>query len=136
MPFFSGGDGSPSNTKTPGLRPTSTPSGILVHPAIWPQRTLAENWGLCPFRGGGAGSASNTMWPGRGHLHAKFHLDPSKRLTTIHQRHRQTGQTITNGRPKTLKRTFAHHNNYSNLNCTSLKSEAINIVFPISSNKK
>jgi len=27
-------------------------SGILVHPAIWPQRALAENWGLCPFRGG------------------------------------------------------------------------------------
>ena len=26
----------------------------LIHPAVWPQRTLAENWGgLCPFRGGG-----------------------------------------------------------------------------------
>ena len=25
--------------------------------------------------------------------HAKFHLDPSNRLATIHQRHRQTGQT-------------------------------------------
>ena len=24
---------------------TSIPSGILVHPAVWPQRTLAENWG-------------------------------------------------------------------------------------------
>ena len=31
---------------------------------IWPQRTLAENWGLCTFRGGGAGSPSNTPWPG------------------------------------------------------------------------
>jgi len=27
------------------------------------------------------------------YLHAKFHLDPSNRLTTIHQRYRQTGQT-------------------------------------------
>jgi len=29
---------------------------------------------------------------GRGLLHAKFHLDLSKRLATRHQRHRQTGQ--------------------------------------------
>ena len=36
-------------------------SGILVHPAVWPQRTLAENWGLRPFRGGGAGSPSNNV---------------------------------------------------------------------------
>jgi len=28
---------------------------ILVHPAVWSQRTLAENWGLCPFRGGELG---------------------------------------------------------------------------------
>jgi len=27
------------------------------------------------------------------YLHAKFHLDPSNRLATIHQRYRQTGQT-------------------------------------------
>jgi len=27
------------------------------------------------------------------YLHAKFRLDPSNRLATIHQRHRQTGQT-------------------------------------------
>ena len=27
------------------------------------------------------------------YLRAKFHLDPSNRLATIHQRHRQTGQT-------------------------------------------
>jgi len=26
------------------------------------------------------------------YLHAKFRLDPSNRLATIHQRHRQTGQ--------------------------------------------
>jgi len=38
-------------TKSPGPRPTSVPSVILIHPAVWPQRTWAENWGLCPFWG-------------------------------------------------------------------------------------
>ena len=27
------------------------------------------------------------------YLHAKFHLDPSKRLATVHQRYRQTDRT-------------------------------------------
>jgi len=38
VPLF-GGDGSPSNTTWPGPRPTSIPSGILNHPAVWPQYT-------------------------------------------------------------------------------------------------
>ena len=45
------------------------------------------------------------------YLHAKFHLEPSNRLATIHQRHRQTdrqtGQTdrhSTNDRPITAHR--------------------------------
>jgi len=54
-PFFWG---SPSNTKSPGPRSTSIPSGILVHPAVWPQRTWAENWRLCPFSGGGLSAVS------------------------------------------------------------------------------
>ena len=33
----------------PGSRPTSIPSGILVRPTVWPQRTLAENWGAVPI---------------------------------------------------------------------------------------
>jgi len=49
------------HTVSPGPRSTSIPSGVLVHPAIWPERTLAENWGLCPFGRGGAGSSFNTM---------------------------------------------------------------------------
>jgi len=53
--------GFPSNTKSPGPRPAYITSGILVHQAVWPQRSFAENWGLCPFRGRGAGSPSNTM---------------------------------------------------------------------------
>jgi len=60
---FLGGVGSPSNTQSPGPRSTSIPGGILVHSAVWRQRTWAENWGLCPFTGGGAGSPSNTMSP-------------------------------------------------------------------------
>ena len=39
------GAGSPSNIKSPGLRPTSIPSGILIHAAIWPQQIWAENCG-------------------------------------------------------------------------------------------
>ena len=31
--------GSPSNTMPPGPRPTSVRSGILIHPAVWPQYT-------------------------------------------------------------------------------------------------
>ena len=29
--------GSPSNTISPGPRPTSVPSGILIHSTVWPQ---------------------------------------------------------------------------------------------------
>jgi len=36
---FRGGAGSPSNTMWPGPRPTSVPSGILIHPTVWPQYT-------------------------------------------------------------------------------------------------
>jgi len=33
---------------------TFIPSGILIHPAVWPQQTWAEKWGLlCPFFLGG-----------------------------------------------------------------------------------
>ena len=32
-----GGAGFPSNTVWLGLRPTSLPSGILIHPTVWPQ---------------------------------------------------------------------------------------------------
>jgi len=66
VPFFSaGGAGSPSNPNTMSLgpRPTSLPSGILIHPAIWPQQISAENGGLCPFGGRGAGFPTSTLWP-------------------------------------------------------------------------
>jgi len=53
FPFGEGGAGSPSNTMLLGLRPTSLPNGILIHPAIWPQQIWAENWGLRPLLGEG-----------------------------------------------------------------------------------
>jgi len=62
--LFPGVAASPSNTKSPWPRPTSIANGILVHPAVWPQQTMAKNWGLCPFRPRGAreaGFPSNTM---------------------------------------------------------------------------
>ena len=50
-PFEEGG-WVPSKTKSPGLRPSSTPSAILIHPAVRPQQTWAENWeGLCSLFG-------------------------------------------------------------------------------------
>jgi len=64
LPLYQVGGGAqyPSITTSPGPRSTSLPSGILIHPAVWPQQTWAENRGwLCPF--GGAGSSSNTMCP-------------------------------------------------------------------------
>jgi len=33
-----GAAGSPSNTESPGLRPTFVPSAILIHPAVWRNR--------------------------------------------------------------------------------------------------
>jgi len=47
--------GSPPNTMSPGLRPTSVLSGILIHPAVWPVATMTwagNGWDYCaPFRG-------------------------------------------------------------------------------------
>ena len=64
MPCSRGEAGSPSNTKSPGPRPSSIPSDILIHAAVWPQQIWAKNWGAVPLWGEGAGSPSNTMWPG------------------------------------------------------------------------
>jgi len=55
VPPFCGGTGSPSNTKSPGPRPTYTPSGILIH------QPLGHN-GHGPQIGGGC--PHQTLWPG------------------------------------------------------------------------
>jgi len=60
VPLSEGEAGSPSNTMSPWPRPTSVPSGILIHLTVWRQQTRAENWrAVPPF--GGAGSLSNRM---------------------------------------------------------------------------
>ena len=77
---------------SPGPRPTSIPSGILIQPAVWPQQTWAENWGLCPFEEA-SWVPSNSVAGDEAYLRANFYPDPSNRLVTIHQCHRQTDRT-------------------------------------------
>jgi len=123
--FFWGGAGFPSNTMSPGPRPTSVPSGILIHPAVWPQYTWAEVWG-CTL-GGRAGSPSNTsVARGEAYFHAKSHLDPSNRVVTIYQRYRQDGtdrqtdrqrfdnigRTVLQTVPKNARRIQGHVTNF------------------------
>jgi len=43
----------------PGPRSTSVPSGVLIHPAVWPQQTWTETGGTVPLLGGAA-TPSNT----------------------------------------------------------------------------
>ena len=103
--------GSPSNTMSPGSRPTSLPSGILIHPAVWPQQ-MGRKLGL-RFGGGVAGFLPNTMWP-----RPRLTFVPSFTLATIHQVSNRTdtqtrqrrANRFTNGRPKmsTLYRPTRH----------------------------
>ena len=110
-PFSGRGEGSPSKTKLLASRPTSIPSGILIHPTIWPQQIWAENWGAVPLWGRWSWvPIQHNVARAEAYLHAKFHL-PSNRLATIHQRYRQTDRQttvryhrvnrFTNGCPKT-----------------------------------
>jgi len=49
VPLWRRGAGSPSDAMLLGPKPTSASSGILIHPAVWPQQTWAENWGCAPL---------------------------------------------------------------------------------------
>jgi len=68
--------------------------------ASWSMQPFGRNrygpkigWGLCPFGEGELGPHLTQWGQGRGlYLHAKFHLDPSKRLATVYERHRQDRQ--------------------------------------------
>jgi len=54
----------------------------------------AEKWGLpCPFPWGSCVPIQHNVAWAEAHLYTKWHRNPSNRLTTIHQRHRYTGQT-------------------------------------------
>ena len=80
-------------------------SGVQVE--SWSMQSLAatdmgRKLGVCPYGRGGVGSPSNNVARADVYLHAKFHLDPSNRLATIHQRYRQTDMTyrqIAQGEP-------------------------------------
>jgi len=118
--FFSegggGGAGSPSNTMSHGLRPTTVPSSILIHPAVWPQRTWAKNWGLCPFweswvpiphltqygQGWGLPPCQGSFWS----IQPFGHNKPTSQTDTTDRQDNGpiaygTGNRFTNGRPKT-----------------------------------
>jgi len=97
-PLFLRGAGSSSYTMWPGPRPLSLPSGMLIHPAVCPQQTWAENWGHIYFFfwGGGDGSPSNTMCPGPGLPQcqvASWSIQPSGHNTPTSQDRQATGQT-------------------------------------------
>jgi len=64
----------------------------LMHPAVWPQQTLAENWGAgcAPFWGREWVPIYNNVAWAEAYLHTKWHPNLSNRLTTVHQRYRQT----------------------------------------------
>jgi len=62
VPFWGGGVGSPSNTMSPGPKPTSIPSGILIHPAVLATIDMGRKLGALPPLGEAeAGFPSNTM---------------------------------------------------------------------------
>jgi len=65
-----GGAGSASDTMLSYHRtkwPISVPRCILIHPAVWPQQTWAENWGaLPPFGEGKLGPNLTQCCLGRG----------------------------------------------------------------------
>ena len=87
-----GGAGSPSNTMWPRPRPTSVPSDILIHVAVWHNRH-GPKIGGCAFFGGDWVPISHNVAGAEAYLYAKFHLDPHNRLATIHQSYRQTDRT-------------------------------------------
>jgi len=74
-----------------GPRPTSVPSGILIHPEGWPQQTWAKIGGYTPFWG--ELGTYLTHCDLQAYLHAKLHLDPSNSLAATHKRYRQDRQT-------------------------------------------
>ena len=130
MPLL-GGAGSPSNTMSRGRGLPPYQVGILIHPAVRPQRTWAENWGAVLrffVGGGGAGAPSNTVAGAEPYHHSKFHLDPSNRLATIHQRHRQTG--LTDNGPIAWREPFYKRSLNNATNLHHLTSHSIYSTLP------
>ena len=63
LPFSGRGAGSPFNTKSPEPRPTSIPSGILIHTAILTTTDMGRKLGAVPLWRRRRWVPSNKMWP-------------------------------------------------------------------------
>jgi len=91
-PFW---EGRPHLRQSPGPKPTSIPSGILIHAAIWPQQIWAENSGGCaPLGRGSWVPIKHNAARAEAYVHVKFQFDPSNRLATVHQRTNVTDRQI------------------------------------------
>ena len=55
---------SPSNAMSLGPRPTSLPSGTLIHPLVWPQQAGRKLGEAVPLWRELGPHAANTLWPG------------------------------------------------------------------------
>ena len=75
---------SSSNTMWPVPSSTSVPTGVFIHPAVWPQYRHEPKTGAVPLLGGAA-TPSNTTSPGPmfTSVPSAWHLDPSGRFATI-----------------------------------------------------
>jgi len=86
VPLLVGRSWVPCNIMWRGPKPTFVPSGILIHPAVWPQQLCAKNWGagLCPLFGEESWVPiwHNVAWA-EAYLHIKWHLDPCSCVATI-----------------------------------------------------
>ena len=95
--------GSPSNTISPGPRPTSVQSAFLIHPAVWPKQTWTENWWSCALFGGYLGpSPYNTMSPGPRPTSIASGI-------LIHHRYRQTDRQRSDSIERTVLQTVAEN---------------------------
>ena len=96
-PLWGGGAGSLSNTKSPGPRPSSITSDILIHAAISRNRYGPKIGECAPLGRGSWVPIEHSVARAEAYPHAKFYLDPSNRLATVHERHRQTDRQADNG---------------------------------------
>jgi len=91
------------NTMSPGFRPTSVPTGILIHPAVWLQQRWIEIGDWIPFGGQLGPHLTQRGW-GRG-LPPRWVSSWSIRLATIHQSHTDR-QDRTGQRPQDWLHSF------------------------------
>jgi len=81
LPLSLGGAGSPSNTMSPGPRPTSIPSGIPMHAAVWPQQTWPKSGGggYCALSKGGSWLGPHLMqcYMGQGSVSSDILIHPA-----------------------------------------------------------